>query len=69
MVKLYKESFGSSSLLTVIMMPLSKWEVQSGEPYWVGRICQNNCKKTRRIGIEENRTKLFLEIDYTVATP
>jgi len=23
------------------MMPLSKWEEQSGEPYWVGRICQN----------------------------
>jgi hypothetical protein len=69
MVKLYKESFGSSSLLTVIMMPLPKWEEQSGEPHLIGRICPNDVKELGAIGSEENRTKLFLEIDNTVATP
>jgi len=34
-------------LLTVIMMPLSKWEEQSGEPNSVGRICQNQRERTR----------------------
>jgi hypothetical protein len=28
-----------------------------------------SAEKSELIGIEENRTKLFLEIDYTVATP
>jgi hypothetical protein len=45
LVKLYKESLGGSSLLTVIMMPLSKWEEQSGEPHFIGRICQNQREK------------------------
>jgi len=28
-------------------MPLPQWEEQSGEPYWVGRICQNQREKFR----------------------
>jgi hypothetical protein len=51
------------------MMPLPKWEEQSGEPNPVGRICQNKCEKSGAIGIEENRTKLFLETEKAVATP
>ncbi|MBD1810330.1 hypothetical protein NDA07_17520 [Microcoleus vaginatus DQ-U2] len=50
-------------MLTVIMMPLYKWEQQSGEPYSVSRICQNKCETIRVIRIEENRTKLFVETE------
>jgi hypothetical protein len=51
------------------MMPLPKCEEQSGEPHFIGRICPNDVKELGAIGSEENRTKLFLEIDNTVATP
>jgi len=34
-------------LLTVIMMPIFKWEQQSGKPHPVGRICQNEREKIR----------------------
>jgi len=34
-------------LLTVIMMPLPKWEEQSGEPNLVSRICQNQRERIR----------------------
>ena len=30
------------------MMPLYKWEEQSGEPNPVSRICQNKCERTRK---------------------
>jgi hypothetical protein len=42
-------------------MPLSKREQQSGEPHFIGRIYPNDVKESGTIGIEENRTKLFLE--------
>jgi hypothetical protein len=50
------------------MMPLSKWEEQSGKPHFVSRISQNQCETITVMGIEENRTKLFLETENALAT-